>query len=477
MKRNQQQMPLFQRLMEFADRENTSFHVPGHKNGDIFPEDAQRFFSSVLPIDMTEIPGLDDLHAPREVIAEAEKLTSDYFGADHSFFLIGGSTVGNLAMILAVCSPGEKIIIQRNSHKSIMNGLELANADPVFIAPEYDKAVDRYTHPSIHTLAEALQKNPGAKAVVLTYPDYFGSTYDIQKMIALAHAYQVPVLVDEAHGVHFSLGDPFPASALDLGADVVVQSAHKMAPAMTMASYLHIKSSLIIKERIAHYLQILQSSSPSYPLMASLDIARAFLAMLPPEKLIAVLQSVAQVKKVLERCDGYNVLPVTAQDDPLKITLHVKQGISSSAVAAIFEQAGIYPELITHNQLLFIHGLGPFNKLTELKKAMESGNEQLKISTNHDTIEITGLFPQKVQGLAMSYQAMNEQKYIATPLREAIGKVAAEAVIPYPPGIPLILKGEKITTAHIIVMEQFIQQGVTFQNHDINEGINVYWRG
>ena len=474
MNRDQQQMPLLQRLTEFADRQTMSFHVPGHKNGEVFPGDAQRFFHSILPIDMTELPGLDDLHAPREVIAQAEALTSDYFHADHSFFLIGGSTVGNLAMILASCSPGEKIIIQRNSHKSMMNGLELADANPVFIAPEYDEVVDRYTHPSVETLEEALEANPDAKAVVLTYPDYFGNTYDIQKMIDLAHAYQIPVLVDEAHGVHFSLGDPFPASALDLGADVVVQSAHKMAPAMTMASYLHIKSSLIAKERVAHYLQMLQSSSPSYPLMASLDVARAFLATLASDRLTAIFKSATRVRKILQTFDGCAILPVTAKDDPLKITLHVKQGISSSSVANIFEQAGIYPELITHNQLLFIHGLAPFNKLAELKKAIESGNEQLKINTNHDTIEITELFPRKIQGLAMSYQAMNAGEYIATPLKEAIGKVAAEAVIPYPPGIPLILKGEKINTAHILVMEQCIKQGVTFQNYDIDKGINVY---
>src|SRR5699024_1345518 len=154
-----------------------------------------------------------------------------------SFFLTGGSTAGNLAMILATCSPGDKVIVQRNSHKSIMNGLELANAHPIFIAPDYDGTVDRYTHPNVGTLEQALIDHPNAKAVVLTYPDYFGRTYDIARMIKLAHSYHIAVLVDEAHGVHFSLGSPFPASAIDFGADVVVQSAHKMAPAMTMASY------------------------------------------------------------------------------------------------------------------------------------------------------------------------------------------------------------------------------------------------
>lgn len=475
MKPNHQITPLFRRLKQFAEKEAISFHVPGHKNGDIFPADAQRFFGSILPIDITELPGLDDLHAPQEVIAEAELLAADYFTAEHSFFLIGGSTVGNLAMILATCSPGEQVIVQRNSHKSIMNGLELANAHPIFIAPDYDETVDRYTHPNMATLEQALQQHKDAKAVILTYPDYFGKTYDIESMIKLAHAYHIPVLVDEAHGVHFSFGTaPFPLSALALGADVVVQSAHKMAPAMTMASYLHIKSSFVSKGKIAHFLQLLQSSSPSYPLMASLDIARSFLATITSARLTAVLESAGQVRKIMQSLDHCNILPVTEQDDPLKLTLHAKQGISGSDVANVFEQEGIYPELVTHNQLLFIHGLAPFTKVAELKKAVGSVNEQLKNSEKHAIIEVTGLFPQSVQELALSYQTMNQLAYAVAPLRKAIGSVAAEAVIPYPPGIPLILKGERVTATHIQVIEHLIQQGVTFQHRDINKGIKVF---
>src|SRR5699024_2983871 len=157
-------------------------------------------------------------------------------------------------MILAVCRSGEKVIVQQNSHKSIMNALELCKAQPVFLAPEYDQEVSRYTHPSITTLHQTLKAHPDAKAVVLTYPDYFGGTYPLKEMIDLSHSYHIPVLIDEAHGVHFSLGTPLPPSALELGADAVVQSAHKMAPAMTMASYLHINSELVSKQKVSHYL-------------------------------------------------------------------------------------------------------------------------------------------------------------------------------------------------------------------------------
>src|SRR5699024_2917698 len=204
--------------------------------------------------------------------------------------------------------------------KSIMNGLELAGARPVFIAPDYDKEEDRYLHPHTATLQRALKEYPSAKAVVLTYPDYFGKTFNIEEMIGLSHAYHIPVLVDEAHGVHFAIRDGrIPDSSLSLGADVVVQSAHKMAPAMTMASYLHIRSHFIQYEQVAHYLQMVQSSSPSYPLLASLDIARAFLQSLKHDDIQEVLMTVEKLRKQFSTLSCSTVVKPSVSDDPFKI--------------------------------------------------------------------------------------------------------------------------------------------------------------
>jgi len=465
-------IPLYEKLIEFKQKNTISFHVPGHKNGKVFPSVARDDFVSILKLDLTEIPGLDDLHAPSEVIAEAEELAAQFFGADHTFFLVGGSTAGNLAMILAACGHGDKIIVQRNSHKSIMNGLELSGAEPVFIAPEFDEEYDRYTNPSIETLSQTLEDHSDAKAIILSYPDYFGKTYPIKEMIDLAHQYEIPVLVDEAHGVHFSLGSPLPPSALELGADVVVQSAHKMAPAMTMASYLHIKSTLIPKEKIAHYLQIIQSSSPSYPLMASLDLARFFLESLTKKEIEEAFESTNHVRNILAEGDAWWVLPTSADDDPFKITLHMKPNFSARTAAAVFENEGIYPELTTHNQILFIHGLAPFPSADRLKKTVKRVGEQLKKEANHATIDIGGLFLEKSQQLALSYETMNQLKIKQVPIEEGTGNIAAEAIIPYPPGIPIVLKGEKITRAHIDTIEMLRSQGVRIQQRE--EGIRIY---
>jgi len=297
--------------------------------------------------------------------------------------------------------------------------------------------------------------------VMLTYPDYFGKTYPIQEMIETAHAYNVPVLVDEAHGVHFSLGEPFPPSALSLGADAVVQSAHKMAPAMTMGAFLHVaKSSRISKERLAHYLQMVQSSSPSYPLMASLDISRKFLAIITKQKIQEIMESAAHVKQVLQASSKWQLVP---SDDPLKLTVQMEKGISAKEAAALFEQENIYPELTTHNQMLFIHGLATFPHITRLEKTVKTINEQLKKQDNHDIIERKDLFLKSIQELGVSYQEMDQLQQVFVPFHKAIGYIAAEPIIPYPPGIPLILKGEKVTEAHMEMIMHLKQQQVSIQ--------------
>ncbi|WP_053075136.1 aminotransferase class I/II-fold pyridoxal phosphate-dependent enzyme [Ornithinibacillus californiensis] len=468
---NHQAMPLLQQLVDVKNHKPVSFHVPGHKSGEIFSEVAKPYFKSILPIDLTEITGLDDLHAPQGVIKDAQDLAADYFGAAHTFFLVGGSTAGNLAMILAACKPGDKIIVQRNSHKSIMNGLELSGAKPIFISPEYDSSVHRYTAPSFQTIQQAICNHPEAKGLVLTYPDYFGNTYDIKQIIDFSHQHQIPVLVDEAHGVHFSLGDPLPKSALALGADVVVQSAHKMAPAMTMASLLHIQSDLISKDSIAHYLQLIQSSSPSYPLMASLDVARHYLANLSNEELNAISESTTKLKQTFQLGMHWRVLQ---GDDPLKITLHVVDGLSGYEVAKHFEKHHVYPELATEKQVLFIHGLHVFQEFSLVEKIVKSINEQYKYKSNHATIEISKLFKEPIQELAVSYHEMLYLPKKKVQINQAIGLIAAEAIIPYPPGIPIILKGERITDEQTKLIQHLIQQGATIQHQDIEQGIQVF---
>lgn len=470
-----EQAPLYEKLINISSHSPISFHVPGHKNGKIFPKLGYEKFKQLLSIDLTELTGLDDLHAPSQVIKEAQDLAANWFQSKKTYFLVGGSTVGNLAMILATCSVGDKVIVQRNCHKSILNGLELSGAHPIFMAPVYDERVKRYTTPTYKYIKKAIEDNPKAKAIVLTYPDYFGHTFNLKEVVEFAHSYGIPVLVDEAHGVHFSLGNFFPETALESGADVVVQSAHKMAPAMTMASFLHVNSSYVAPDRIEHFLQMLQSSSPSYPLLASLDLSRLYLQSITKEELEKIQTSVGCLRDKLSESQFWSVLQlVEGEDDPLKITIQISD-FNAREVATLFEKENIYPELTTHNQILFIHGLSPFTEWERLDTSLKKINGQLKSKSKRAKIDEKELyFSSMIQSLTYSYGKMNKMETIFLPWEQIDCHIAAEAIIPYPPGIPIIAKGENITNKHKEVIKYLVEQGTTFQNLSIKKGLKVF---
>ncbi|UFU01499.1 aminotransferase class I/II-fold pyridoxal phosphate-dependent enzyme (plasmid) [Radiobacillus kanasensis] len=464
--------PLFDTLLAHKKEDPVSFHVPGHKNGTIFSKRGMELYQGLLSIDATELTGLDDLHAPTGVIKEAQHLAADWFQADYSHFLVGGSTVGNLAMILATCSTGDKILVQRNCHKSVLHGLELAGAKPVFLAPEFDERVNRYTAPSFKLIKEAITKHPDSKALFVTYPDYFGMTYNLEKIITYTHERDIPVLIDEAHGVHFSLGKGFPDSALNAGADAVVQSAHKMAPAMTMASYLHVQSKYVSNQRITYYLNMVQSSSPSYPVMASLDLARHYLAGLTESDLDCVATSVNHFCSLIE---GLDIGKVLRSEDPLKITVDVSEsGLSSKQIAALFEENHIYPELTTDTQILFIHGLAPIKDWDQLTTRIDRIKSQLNNLVRHDTIEVIRVPQVDVQALDISYEDMKTLEIKQVNLLDSIERISAENIVPYPPGIPLVFKGERISQAHVDMIQYLLDKGISFQNIEINEKVHVF---
>lgn len=475
---NQPQMPILQTLIDFQSNGPVSFHVPGHKNGALFPARARPYFDAILPLDMTEVSGLDDLHAPNGMIRDAETLAAEFFGADHTFFLVGGTTAGNLAMLLATCYPGDYVIVQRDCHKSITNGLELAGARPVFIAPDYDALSGLYGAPRYATLKEALTIYPSAKAVVFTYPDYFGKTFAIKEMIELIHAYDIPVLVDEAHGVHFAIQDErFPASSLSFGADIVVQSAHKMAPAMTMASYLHIRSDIVSKENVAHFLQILQSSSPSYPLLASLDIARTFMQTLTSSDVTDILSSMQNLRERFNQLSASDVLEPSSTDDPLKLTLKMKCGYSGREVATLFEEEGLYPELATDRHILFIHGLAPFTSNEKLEKAIRNVQEKLKSRPYRAIMDADNIFTHPIAELVLTYAEMTSRRIKHIPYEQAEGSIAAEAIIPYPPGIPILFRGERISEWHLKQIRRLHENGATIQKRNQTNQLSVFAEG
>lgn len=460
--------PLYQALNKHMGKSPVSFHVPGHKNGQIAPD---KFFEQFLKIDVTELTGLDDLHAPEGPILEAETLLSELFTTKRSFFLVNGSTVGNLAMIMAACGTDDTVLVQRNCHKSVMNALSLAKAKPVFLEPEYDGDWKVANGVSLETVRTVIQLYPQAKAIILTYPNYYGMTYPLKEIIDLAHEHHIPVLIDEAHGPHFILGEPFPVSATQLGADVVVQSAHKTLPAMTMGSYLHFNSELIDLSRITEYLHMLQSSSPSYAIMASLDLARRYLAAYSVHDVLFIKNRIDSFKAHLKKIPAIKVMEQKLVD-PLKVTIQTNSVLSGFEIQRLLESKGIYTELADPDNVLFVLPLLKENQPYPLEETAEKVQRVLMDVPVASQQKVQHQSDKKISELAISFKEMENYNKFDRSITSSINYISAETIIPYPPGIPLLLKGERITEQKVGNLKTLIETGAKFQGGaSLEEGI------
>ncbi|WP_044340648.1 aminotransferase class I/II-fold pyridoxal phosphate-dependent enzyme [Rossellomorea aquimaris] len=459
MKRDQTRTPLIEAIEKHRSAKPISFHVPGHKNGLLMKGDP--FYQS----DVTELSGLDDLHDPHEAILEAEDLLSDVYGTLKSYFLVNGSTVGNIAAVLASCSPGDPVFVQRNCHKSVMNGIKLAKAVPILIETEWnDEGTALGIRPD--ALKEALKAFPDVKACVLTYPTYYGFTFNIEKIIEELHKHDVTCIIDEAHGAHFTLGTPFPKSAIECGADIVIHSAHKMLPALTMGSYLHISSSRVSERKVKEYLTMLQSSSPSYPIMASLDYARSYVGTFTKGD---VDQNIKVVNEFVQALEGIHPqLIVYRAHDPLKLVIQL-EGRTGYFLQQLLESEGIYSELADPDYILMILPLLKKNLSFPYKEAISRirralGNEPIieKI-TNHESNRSNS--NEYFTTLALSFEDMEEKDELLVALEEAEGEISAGMVTPYPPGIPLLIPGERITSHAIERLTEYVKNQANIQGH------------
>lgn len=479
----QRKTPLFDQLRKHVANNPLSFHVPGHKNGTVFHEEASSFYQHILSIDVTEIKGMDDLHHPTGVIREAEQLTSELYGTEASHFLIGGSTVGNLAAILGSVKKGDKILIQRNSHQSVFHAVELADARPVYLNVEVDEKTGLSLGVSLQTLKQAVDKYKDAKAVVLTSPTYEGYSQDLREHVQVAQDAEMVVIVDEAHGAHLLFHDErWPKTALKAGADIVIQSAHKMLPAMTMTSFLHMQGRKVDYERVRRYLKMLQSSSPSYPLMASLDLARAYLEeMLMEENEIDLTEKIFRLRKNIGNGSLWRQAPQQIKSyiqDPLKLAIIPTNNYSSFALNKELEKSHLYPELVTPTHVLLTLPLtknkGVLNKLeknlinvlyqnVETSVEVKRGNNY--IFQEEDTVS--------EQELLFSEMDSLPKKRICW--KKAEGEIAAETITPYPPGVPVIVKGEKITETKLKMLQVIVSNKVNLQtgNEWVERGILV----
>ncbi|ANS76404.1 amino acid decarboxylase [Paenibacillus yonginensis] len=495
--------PLWEALQRYRENKDVSFHVPGHKNGKMYARSSSGPLQDVLTIDATEITGLDDLHHPEGVIEEAQKRAARFFGAEETYFLVGGSTSGNLALILTACSqPGDVLLVQRNVHKSVLHGLMLARARAVFLAPEVDGASGLATMPSPETVGEALRRYPGAKGVLVTHPNYYGMGAPLAPLAALCHAAGVPLLVDEAHGAHYGLAAELPRGALSQGADGVVQSTHKMLGAMTMGAMLHVQGGLLNRSLLRQRLAMVQSSSPSYPIMASLDLCRSLLEQEGPAAFAESLSAAARLREGLRELTrigsleeevsnlpdggnkkyGSNLEGGSAPNgspyphpyqDPYKVVLYDRLGQwSGYKLQEHLERHQCVPEMSDERYTVLALGpgttAGDVNHLLEVLHTLEAEmgycpEDQAKPAASFvSTWNIRGA-ESVSQPVAFDLSPSVEEETEHIPLEQGEGKKAAEMVIPYPPGIPLLYPGETITAETLARLIALREAGSRFQ--------------
>lgn len=496
---HQEKAPLFEAMLDHWNRVRGNYHVPGHKQGRAFDSEGIAWFRSLLELDFTEVGELDDLHDPQSVIMEAQQLAAELFRADQTLFLVGGSTAGNLAVILHLCAPGDRIFIQRNCHQSVLHGCLLAHARPVLLPVEWDQ--DGRERPlSPETVKQALRQYPDVKAVLITSPSYYGWVQPVREIADVCHANGIPLIVDEAHGAHFGFHSSLPLSAMDLGADVAIQSTHKMLTSMTMSSMLHVRGTRVNTEEIARWLRVVESSSPSYPLMASLDLARRMLWKCGKSELERVLKLVQQFRERIQLFGHLREITFQCVQDPLKVNLQADH-LSGYSLAKLLEEKGHYPELADHEKVLLVFSMGTteeeMHRLVEVLdhldrlwgddgKRLTDRSEELKRdsqclnsvdqekqamspSTMKDGINIPGKMIDSLQGgqgiweikeLPMDCMAAwrsGKKKHI--PLDQASGRLSAQLVIPYPPGIPILFPGEKWTEERVQQVKNILEQG------------------
>lgn len=461
--------PLLDAILAATRQPHASFYTPGHKRGQgISQELIKHFGISIFQADLPELPELDNLFTPGGVIQEAQQLAAATFGASQTWFLVNGSTSGIIAAILATCCPGDKIILPRNIHKSVISGLILSGAIPIFISPEFDRNWDLANSITPAAVADALTQHPDTKAVMMVYPTYHGVGGNIAEIAKICHQYSIPLLVDEAHGAHFTFHPELPISALAAGADLSIQSIHKTLSAMTQASMLHIQGNLIDKYRISQALELIQSSSPSYLLLASLDVARQQMAIEGKQLMEKTLQLADMAISEISNINGLSVFqhhqitPGCFSFDRTRLTVKVSDlGISGFTADDILCQNQVIAELPTLRHITFIISLGntqaDINQLikafTDLSQPAEFNRQKSKIS----------YFPPLPASVCLPVSLSPRQAFFTQtetlPVKQAINRISAELVCPYPPGIPLLMPGEIITSDVVEYLQEIVALG------------------
>jgi arginine/lysine/ornithine decarboxylase len=453
---------IHQFLMEHAKKNTVSFHMPGHKGAGIYSRyHYDEFLKRMMDCDITEIPGADNLFQTEGIIRDTQQKYAALYDVAYSYLLINGTSGGLIAAILASVAPEKKLIMARNCHKAVFNALTLGNIQPVYAYPEQVPGQEIAGPISVGEIRRLLSENPEAEAVILPSPNYYGICSDIKAIADVVHEADKVLIVDQAHGAHlhffhkYGAGEGMPLSAESCGADIVVNSTHKTLASFTQSAILNLNSNRVDRYHLEDKLQAIQSTSPSYLLMASLDISAELLENHGKALMEEWKTNLDDFYRRATEIPGLSIMKVPNLDRT-KINLDMSQmGLSGAALEISLNERGIFPELYAGNLLMCMTGIGNtrehMDRLLEALSEIALASADQKIANRQSDAVSQPILPEQAKFIGVP----KSKCYI--PLAEATDKICAGSVIPYPPGIPLICPGEAFT-AEIVQYIQFLRK-------------------
>ncbi|MDR0875080.1 MAG: DegT/DnrJ/EryC1/StrS family aminotransferase [Clostridiales Family XIII bacterium] len=464
---DQSRTPLFDALRKFSAWDPAPFFVPAHKMGSgIDPRWIEFAGENIFRMDLSEVRWTDDYHGASSAILEAEVLAADAWGAARTRFLVNGTSSGIIASVCGICGDGDEIIVPRNAHKSVVYALVQSGAVPVYVQPELCGA-GLVGGLLPETLAAALDAHPGAKAVFAVSPTYHGVISDLERLAEIAHARGIPLIADEAHGNHDYFSDRLPKGALECGADLVCQSTHKMSGSLTQSSMLHVgpgaeSSGRVDFERVNMGLSLTQTTSPSYLLLASLDLARSYIATEGARILNEVLDALDKARAEITGLSGADAIPGIAvlgselagtygiyAYEPMRLVLSATGlGLSGYELFRLLrEEYGVEAEFGDPLYCVCVAGLGTIcTHVEKLVTALRSISARFENASLGSMFSITQtILPPVLPPMAMTPREAWFAAKERVPFAAAAGRVSGELVVPYPPGIPALCPGDRIT--------------------------------
>ncbi len=444
-------MPLVRAMLQYKNEDVYPLHTPGHKGGRGMQRLLRQELGTAVAMDVSLMSELDDIHEPETYIKEAQRLAAQTYGSDACFWAVNGTSQAIHAMLLTALNSGEKLLLPRNAHRSVAGGLVLGGIETKYLQPEFNTDFGLQMQVTPQAVERALVQDADIKAVLLTSPNYYGVAADVSTIADICHAHGAVLLVDEAHGPHLGFSKLLPPSALQCGADACAQSTHKILGAMTQCSMLHVQGKNLDLQRAADVMSLLTTTSPNYLLMASLDAARAQVQAYGRRMAEDAVQAAAKLRRLCAAHAGLRVLEQEDCDglrlDSTKVTVNFAAwGYTGVEVGDVLRSAGIAVELVDACNVLFLVTYA--DNTTDYDEALARIEAVLCIleAAKREPVQLSAAGPVPVTQLVLPLRDVFYRQKQILPLDQAVGKICGEQVSFYPPGIPVLLPGELVTS-------------------------------